>query len=176
MLRRIGLVQSASNFFWTSTPFFVAFATFASFVGDKQETLDERNHLPRAISLFQLLSFPMAVFSNIINSIIEAIVSVGRLEDFLAGGELDPTARTLILPGNDPNGETRRGDSVVTIKGGEFRWVESSAEPILQDIDLTVAKGELLAVIGRVGRREILPSWRHAWGNDPFRGVDDCPR
>ena len=150
MLRRIGLVQSTSNFIWTSTPFFVAFATFASFVVTSKRPLTSDIIFP-AISLFQLLSFPMAVFSNIINNIIEAIVSVGRLEDFLAGGELDPNARTILRPDTDPDGEPHRGDAVVTIKGGEFRWQEKSTEPILQDIDLTVTKGELLAVIGRVG-------------------------
>jgi len=150
MLRRIGLVQSASNFFWTSIPFFVAFATFATFVRTSKQPLTSDIIFP-AISLFQLLSFPMAVFSNIINNIIEAIVSIGRLENFLAGGELDPNARTIVRPDTNPDGEPHRGDAVVEIKGGEFRWIEGSTEPILQDIDLTVNKGELLAMIGRVG-------------------------
>jgi ATP-binding cassette subfamily C (CFTR/MRP) protein 1 len=150
MLKRIGIVQSVSNFFWTSTPFFVAFATFATFVATSKHPLTSEIIFP-AISLFQLLSFPMAVFSNIINSIIEAVVSVTRLEDFLAADELDPNARTVILPKEDPNGEARLGDEVVTVKGGEFRWIPNSTEPILQDIDLSVKKGELLAAIGRVG-------------------------
>jgi ABC-type multidrug transport system fused ATPase/permease subunit len=150
MLRKIGLVQSGSNFFWTSTPFFVAFATFASFVATSKRPLTSEIIFP-AISLFQLLSFPMAVFSNIINSIIEAVVSVGRLEDFLGAKELDRNARTLILPKDDPKGEAKTGDVVVSIKNGEFRWQTDSTEPILQDINLEVKKGELVAVIGRVG-------------------------
>ena len=147
MLRKLGIAQAASNFFWTSTPFLVAFATFASFVATSQSPLTSEIIFP-AISLFQLLSFPMAVFSNIINSIIEAIVSVGRLEDFLGGAELDKTARQVILPKDDPNGEARDGEEVVTISNGEFAW---TTEPVLQDINLGVSKGELLAVIGRVG-------------------------
>ena len=150
MLKRIGLVQSASNFFWSSTPFFVAFATFASFVATSDRPLTSDIIFP-AISLFTLLSFPMAVFSNIINNIIEAIVSVARLEDFLACSELDPNARTVVYPDISSGSEPRSGDVVVTIEGGEFRWVAKSPEPILQDIDLKVTKGELIAVIGRVG-------------------------
>ena len=150
MLRRIGILQSASNFFWTSTPFLVAFATFATFAFTSPRPLTSDIIFP-AISLFQLLSFPMAVFSNIINSIIEAIVSIARIEDFLAAEELDKNARTVILPAEDPQGEAKIGDKVVNIKNGEFRWVAKSMEPILQDMDLEVTKGELLAVIGRVG-------------------------
>ena len=150
MLRKIGITQAGSNFFWSSTPFLVAFATFATFVATSDRPLTSEIIFP-AISLFSLLSFPMAVFSNIINSIIEAVVSVGRLENFLAGAELDPDARIVISPKDDPNGEAKKGDVVVTVKHGEFRWVADSVEPILQDIDLTVKKGELLGVIGRVG-------------------------
>ena len=148
LLRKIGLVQAGSNFFWTSTPFLVAFVTFATFVKTSGRPLTSEIIFP-AISLFQLLSFPMAVFSNIINSIIEALVSAKRIEDFLAAEELDPTAREMII---DPRGEgPTNGEAVITIKNGEFRWINDSAQPILQDIDLTVRKGELLAVIGRVG-------------------------
>jgi len=92
----------------------------------------------------------MGQFANIINSIIEATVSVGRLEDFLGGDELDLNARTVIVPNEDPQGEPRIGNTVITIKNGEFRWLPNSIKPILQDIDLEVTKGELLAVTGRV--------------------------
>lgn len=150
LLRKIGLIQSGSNFLWTSTPFLVAFATFASFVATNSRTLTSEIIFP-AISLFQLLSFPLAAVSNVINSIIEAVVSVGRLEEFLAADELDSNARKFILPKDDPQGTPHRGDDVVIIKDGDFRWMSDSTEPILQNIDLTVKKGELLAVIGRVG-------------------------
>ncbi|WOO86211.1 Metal resistance protein YCF1 [Vanrija pseudolonga] len=150
MLRKIGIVTACSNFLWTTVPFLVAFATFSSFVFTADRPLTSEIIFP-AISLFTLLSFPLAVFSNIINSIIEALVSVQRLEDFLAADELDPDARTVVYPQDDPNGEAQVGDSVVTIKDGEFRWARDSVEPILQDINLDVKKGELLAVIGRVG-------------------------
>lgn len=147
MLRKIGIVQSISNFFWQAVPFLVSFSTFATFVATSKRPLTSEIIFP-AISLFQLLSFPMAVFANIINSIIEAVVSIGRLEDFLTGEELDPDAREVIF---DPAVEPEVGDELVTIKNGEFRWIKDSPEPTLQDIGLSVKKGELMAVIGRVG-------------------------
>ncbi len=92
------------------------------------------------------------MFSNIISSIIEAIVSVGRLETFLNGEELQKDARQVILPA-ERNGYSTpsRGQDVVTITDGEFKWNPSIADPTLQDINLSVRKGELLAVLGRVG-------------------------
>jgi ATP-binding cassette subfamily C (CFTR/MRP) protein 1 len=147
MLRKIGIAQCVSNFFWQAVPFLVSFSTFATFVATSKRPLTSEIIFP-AISLFQLLSFPMAVFANIINSIIEAIVSIGRLEDFLAGEELDPDAREVIL---NPEVEPQVGDELVSIKNGEFRWIKDVAEPTLQDIDLSIKKGELMAIIGRVG-------------------------
>lgn len=151
MIRRIGLLNAYSFFIWSSTPFLVAFSTFATFAITSDIPLTSERIFP-AISLFTLLSFPLAVFSNIINSIIEAIVSVGRLEDFLKAKEIQQDAREVIIP-ESTNGYTspKRGEEVVTITNGEFRWDEQSIEPTLQDINLDIKKGELLAVLGRVG-------------------------
>jgi ATP-binding cassette subfamily C (CFTR/MRP) protein 1 len=74
MLRKIGIFNAFSFFFWSSTPFLVAFATFSTFALTSKTPLTAEKIFP-AISLFQLLSFPLTVFSNIVSSIIE----VGRL-------------------------------------------------------------------------------------------------
>jgi ABC-type multidrug transport system fused ATPase/permease subunit len=145
MLRKIGIVMSCSNFFWATIPFLVAFGTFSTYVATSDVPLTSEMIFP-AISLFTLLAFPLSVFSNIINSIIEALVSVERLETFLAADEIDPNTRTIT------NGdEAQIGDEVVSIKGGEFRWVHDSVTPTLEGIDLSVKKGDLAAIIGRVG-------------------------
>ncbi len=77
---------------------------------------------------------------------------MGRLETFLNGEELQKDARTLILPGQENGYATpSRRDDVVTIENGEFKWNTSTIEPTLQDINLSIKKGELVAVLGRVG-------------------------
>ncbi|WWC88113.1 uncharacterized protein L201_003017 [Kwoniella dendrophila CBS 6074] len=150
MLRRIGINFAFVNFIWQGTPFLVAFSTFATFAFTSKKPLTSEIIFP-AISLFQLLSFPMAMFANIINSIIEATVSLGRLEDFLSGEELDPNARKVIRPSEDPQGGPKNGDVVVSIKNGDFRWIANAEQPTLENIDLEIKKGELYAIIGRVG-------------------------
>lgn len=54
LLRTINILQSVSNFFWQATPFFVAFATFATFALTSDRPLTSEIIFP-AISLFQLL-------------------------------------------------------------------------------------------------------------------------
>jgi len=39
----------------------------------------------------------------------------------------------------------------LSIINGEFSWNKDAVQPTLEDINLTVKKGELIGVLGRVG-------------------------
>ena len=80
------------------------------------------------------------------SNIIEAIVSIKRLSKFLSADELQTDARIVLGPE-----EIKNGAPVLAIKNGEFRWTKKSYEATLDDINLTVQKGELVGVLGRVG-------------------------
>lgn len=130
----------------------VAFATFSSFALTSSKTLTSEIIFP-AISLFTLLSFPLAVFSNVISSMIEAQVSIQRLESFLQSPELQKDAREIILPVKTNGYATPvKGEDVVSIVDGEFRWEEDQVVPTLSGITLDVKKGQLLSLVGRVGQ------------------------
>lgn len=88
------------------------------------------------------------MLSMIISSIIEAIVSEGRLVSFLDAEELQPDARQVVL---DEENEPRKGDELVSIEGGSFKWSKVAEGETLKGIDLSVKKGELVAILGRVG-------------------------
>jgi len=82
----------------------------------------------------------------VISNLVEAIVSVKRISSFLDSDELQTDARHITLKEN-----IQDGDEVLSIDGGEFFWSKDGREPTLQDINLTVKKGELTAVLGQVG-------------------------
>jgi ATP-binding cassette subfamily C (CFTR/MRP) protein 1 len=88
------------------------------------------------------------MLSMIISSIIEAIVSEGRLVSFLDAEELQPDARKVIM---DESQEPRKGDELVSIREGSFKWSKTAEGQTLKGIDLSVKKGELVAILGRVG-------------------------
>ncbi|CBQ72946.1 probable YCF1-Vacuolar ABC transporter responsible for vacuolar sequestration of glutathione-S-conjugates [Sporisorium reilianum SRZ2] len=173
LLRTVGVVSAFFNFFWTAIPFFVSLGTFVTYAYTNPEPLTADVIFP-ALALYQLLSFPIAMFAGIISALLQAQVSAGRLSDFFDAGELDPTARKVILPGqrepvnpdapsrpdnvldtlndsDNPAHEPEQDDEVVVIRDGEFKWSRSQPVPTLQDINLSVKKGELLAVLGKVG-------------------------
>ncbi|POY70789.1 hypothetical protein BMF94_6201 [Rhodotorula taiwanensis] len=156
MLKKMGILSASSNFLWSFTPFAVAFTTFALFSTISGKPLTSEIVFP-AITLFQLLGFPLAVLPVVFSSLVEAYVSVDRLTNFLVSKELDPSAVEIKIPSR----ELRAGDELVSVVQGDFTWSPlpaadapaSTPPPVntLQDISLSVKRGELLAVVGRVG-------------------------
>lgn len=142
-LRKIGAVTAMANFTWSTTPFFVSCSTFAVFVATTNQPLSTEIVFP-ALTLFNLLTFPLAVLPMVITSIIEASVAVGRLSSFLTAPELQPDA---VLRGEPVN----HGEESVRIRDATFTWNKDEGRNVLEDITFSAHKGELSCVVGRVG-------------------------
>ncbi|KAG1791532.1 P-loop containing nucleoside triphosphate hydrolase protein [Suillus plorans] len=145
MLKKIGVVTALNTTLWGGIPLIVAFSSFATASVFSSRPLTADVIFP-AISLFMLLQFPLAMFSQVTSNIIEALVSVKRLSDFLHAEELQQNALVKVQKST-----LNIGDEVLSIKGGEFQWNKQDISAALEDINLTVHKGELVGVLGRVG-------------------------
>ena len=143
-LRKIGAAQAFANFTWSTTPFLVSCSTFTVFVLTKDQPLTTEIVFP-ALTLFNLLTFPLAVLPMVITSIIEATVAVGRLTSFFKAEELQEDAVIWKSPA------TNRGDVSVRVRGATFTWDRNESRRCLEDIDFAAHKGELSCVVGRVG-------------------------
>lgn len=44
---------------------------------------------------------------------------------------------------------------ILLIKEGEFSWAKQSVEPTLEGINLTINKGDLVGILGRVGAGKV---------------------
>ncbi|KAF8957433.1 multidrug resistance-associated ABC transporter [Flammula alnicola] len=145
MLKKIGIVTSWNMALWSGIPLLVAFSSFATAAVTSSTPLTSDVIFP-AISLFMLLQFPLAMFSQVTSNIIEAIVSVQRLSSFLTADELQADARKVV-----EKPDLQVGDEVLLIKDADFSWSKTSVEPTLEGINLSVRKGELVGILGRVG-------------------------
>jgi ATP-binding cassette, subfamily C (CFTR/MRP), member 1 len=167
LLKKVGIIQSSGQMLWSFIPFMVGFVTvesiphtrtrfysklmvviqFASYSLTSSKPLTADIIFP-AIALFQLLTFPLAILPQVLSSSVEAWVSSGRICEFLKSKELHTDAVERI---HTRKGELVAGDELIKIQGGEFKWSEKGRESTLQGIDLSVKKGELVAVVGVVG-------------------------
>lgn len=74
----------------------------------------------------------------VINFVMVAFVAVKRLNKFMNAEELDPNNVT-----NNPS------ENAFHIESGEFSWGDD--EPTLKNINISVKRGKLSAVVGPVG-------------------------
>ena len=143
-LRKIGASQAFANFTWSTTPFLVSCSTFTVFVLTREEPLTTEIVFP-ALTLFNLLGFPLAVLPMVITSIIEATVAVGRLTSFFMAEELQPDAVQRREPA------VNMEDEAVRVRDATFTWDRNESRNCLEDINFVAHKGELSCVVGRVG-------------------------
>ncbi|KAK5127730.1 hypothetical protein LTR08_004230 [Meristemomyces frigidus] len=143
-LRKIGAVTAIANFTWSTTPFLVSCSTFAVFVSTQDKPLSTEIVFP-ALTLFNLLTFPLAVLPMVITAIIEASVAVTRLTNYLTAPELQPDA---VLRSD----AVSLGEESIKISDATFTWDSKDEERnVLQDINFSAHKGELSCIVGRVG-------------------------
>lgn len=141
-LRKIGASQAFANFTWSTTPFLVACSTFAVFVLTRDQPLTTEIVFP-ALTLFNLLTFPLAMLPMVITSIIEATVAVGRLTDFFTAEELQSEAVI------SKDAALYAGDEAVRIRDATLTWDKS--RNCLEGINFAAHKEELSCIVGRVG-------------------------
>lgn len=144
-LKTIGLFMSLLNFLWSSTPYLVSCSTFACYVLTNDKPLTTDMVFP-ALNLFNLLSFPLAVFPMVISSIIEASVAISRLTGFFVMDEIQPDAVVHL------DKATKAGEEAVSITNGTFLWQRKEAYKVaLTDINFKASKSELACIVGKVG-------------------------
>ncbi|KAI9838425.1 MAG: hypothetical protein M1838_004608 [Thelocarpon superellum] len=142
-LRKIGAAQAVANFTWSTTPFLVSCSTFTVYVLTSDRALTTDIIFP-ALTLFNLLSFPLAVLPMVITSIIEATVAVGRLTSFFTAEELQPDAVLRQDAVTD-------GEESLRIRDATFTWNKHEPTQALQNINFSAKQGELSCIVGRVG-------------------------
>ncbi|XP_010145575.1 PREDICTED: canalicular multispecific organic anion transporter 1 [Eurypyga helias] len=133
-------LQSVSIFVFMCAPFLVSLASFAVYVlVDENNVLDAQKAFT-AISLFNVLRFPMGMLPLVLSSLVQTKVSTGRLERYLGGEDLDTSAihHSLIA------------DSAVRFSEATFAW-EQDGSAVIKDVTLDIAPGSLVAVVGAVG-------------------------
>ncbi|KAL7271985.1 ATP-binding cassette glutathione S-conjugate transporter ycf1 [Rhizina undulata] len=137
-LKKIGMAQSFASFTWSSS-------TFTVFVLTQNKPLTTEIIFP-ALTLFNLLTFPLSILPMVITAVVEASVAVTRITSFLTAEELQPDAVIREEPA------TKFGEESLRITDGTFTWNRDEVgKYALKDINFSAKKGELSCVIGKVG-------------------------
>jgi ABC-type multidrug transport system fused ATPase/permease subunit len=169
MIKKTQYLRAISTFSWTIAPFFVSLATFIAYTMAGNDLTPDKAFV--ALSLFNLLRFPLVMLPMLISAIVQAMVSAKRVQQFLQLDEVNednvdwfsPPADTDTYSSSSRGGsggggglrDANRDRPAVEINGGMFAWnlsdVPYQTEPDLAGINLTVPRGSLTGIVGTVG-------------------------
>ncbi|XP_034253299.1 multidrug resistance-associated protein 1-like isoform X3 [Thrips palmi] len=140
VLKSAAYLNAGTAFIWACAPFLVSLVSFATYV-----LLDEKNILDSekafvSLSLFNILRFPLSMLPMMISNLVQASVSIKRINKFMNSEDLDPSNVS----------HDDKEDSPLVIENGTFSW--GPEEPAtLKNINFKVNEGSLVAVVGSVG-------------------------
>uniref|UniRef100_A0A8C6MW78 ABC-type glutathione-S-conjugate transporter n=1 Tax=Mus spicilegus TaxID=10103 RepID=A0A8C6MW78_MUSSI len=139
-LLRFSQLQTILIFVLHLTPTLVSVITFSVYVlVDSQNVLNAEKAFT-SITLFNILRFPLSMLPMVISSVIQASVSVDRLERYLGSDDLDLSAIRHVC----------HFDKAVQFSEASFTW-DRDLEATIQDVNLDIKPGQLVAVVGTVG-------------------------
>ncbi|KAK0578361.1 hypothetical protein LWI29_009118 [Acer saccharum] len=137
--RKASLLGACNGFILNSIPVVVTVVSFGVF------TLLGGNLTPAraftSLSLFAVLRFPLFLLPNTITQVVNANVSLKRLEDLFLAEE------RVLLPNPPLDPEL----PAISIKNGNFSWDPKAERPTLSNINLDIPVGSLVAVVGSTG-------------------------
>ncbi|XP_013404203.1 multidrug resistance-associated protein 1 [Lingula anatina] len=139
-LKKVQIANAASSLIWFCAPLLMALASFATFVLSDPNNVLDPNRAFVSLSLFTIVNSYVAVFPLSLMSLVQAGVSIGRINRFLKGEELDTTV------------VDRKTSAIGTVSmtDGTFTWDKDEAS-VLKQLNFDIPPGSLVAVVGQVG-------------------------
>ncbi|XP_019419725.1 PREDICTED: ABC transporter C family member 2-like [Lupinus angustifolius] len=137
--RKASLLGALNGFILNSIPVVVTVISFGVFTLLGGDLTPARAFT--SLSLFAVLRFPLFMLPNIITQVVNANVSLKRLEELLLAEE-----RILL-----PNPPLEPGLPAISIKNGYFSWDAKAESATLSNINLDIPSGSLVAVVGSTG-------------------------
>lgn len=145
VMKKTAYFSAFMSFFWTTAPFMVGLGAFTAYLfKDGGQDLNATKAFV-TLSYLNLIRIPLAILPMMIAFLVQAKVSLDRVNKFMNNDELSDEA-VLKETGADADG----GKDAIEISNGTFKW--ASDEPrVLSDVNLNIPKGSLTAVVGSVG-------------------------
>eukprot|EP00118_Oscarella_pearsei_P023582 m.283819 g.283819 ORF g.283819 m.283819 type:complete len:1577 (+) comp40673_c0_seq30:70-4800(+) len=147
-------------YFWATTPVLMSILTFLMYMYAYKIQLTAAKVFT-CVALFNMLISPLNAFPWVINGLVEAWVSVKRVQEFMWLNDLNPDLYYCDeLPGMHLLGALSPGEPLIQLFTGHFSWQlpegtqteqSSSQRNALKNINLAIQSGQLVGVCGHVG-------------------------
>ncbi|KAJ0980468.1 hypothetical protein J5N97_008723 [Dioscorea zingiberensis] len=137
--QKVQLLETCNNFVLNLIPVVVTVMSFGIYCLLGGDLTPSKAFT--TLSLFAVLRYPLYVLPNLITQVVNASVSLTRLEELFLTEE-----RMLV-----PNPPIDQSFPAISIRNGYFSWELKAEKPTLSNINLDIAVGSLVAIVGRTG-------------------------
>ncbi|XP_076093492.1 ATP-binding cassette sub-family C member 3-like isoform X1 [Mytilus galloprovincialis] len=141
ILRKIARVTACSIVCATHSPFMMNFAILLIYTLTVQTEPFSAGKAFLVLSVVNILSFPLTMIPFVITGVIQAFVSIKRIQQFLLTDDVNPQNVHFIS----------HSDYAVSIQNGSFTWEKNTERSTLGGINVNIREGNLVAVVGHVG-------------------------
>lgn len=138
-MKWIAVYRAFNYISWIIVPLFVSLASFGIYIllnSDHQSLTIEVIFV--AITLFNIMKYPLQMFPTVITGLIVARESLKRIDNFLNAKEQEI----------EENFNVENEKHAIKITNGNFKWDICSEQNTLSNINLTIQKGRFVAVVG----------------------------
>ena len=145
MILKKAVLQALLWITYTAAPLLVTLATFACYL-----FIDPVNNVLTAekvfgtVAIFNVVRTPMNQFPQFVMESVKLFVSVKRIDRFLECNDLGESESCS-------TGSKQEYENSIEFKKADYSWVENGANPTLSNLNLSVKKNMLIAVVGKIG-------------------------
>ncbi|CAF1007103.1 unnamed protein product, partial [Brachionus calyciflorus] len=136
ILRKASIFYGCFNFSFGFISFAVTFASLLTFIYINENNVLTPNVVFVSLSLFNAIRLPLFVFGSAISNLIQTFVSLERIREFLFLEEID----------HDQISHNTNLENPIEYKKASFSWSKNSQHSALNNINLIVPKGKLIAI------------------------------
>lgn len=140
-LRKYAVYAATTIVFAVHSPFMMNFVLVLIYVLTSTTHSLGAEETFTALSIVNILRYPIALCPFVVNGAVQAYVSIGRIQDYLATQNLNENNVKFVNEAEYP----------VSIQDGCFTWHLEAEKHTLNNINLQIKAGELVAVVGHVG-------------------------
>ncbi|XP_049833464.1 multidrug resistance-associated protein 1-like [Schistocerca gregaria] len=142
VLKQLAYLTAVTSFVWYFAPFLVSLLSFGSFILSREENVLDSKTAFVSLSLFNILRYPMSMLPVLISNLVQANVSIKRMNKFMNSEELDAN--------NVTHDYSDMAEYPLVMENGTFSWGPDE-NPVLRKINLHIKQSSLVAVVGTVG-------------------------
>ena len=147
VLRAAVAFEMGFGVLWEAIPLLVAMVAFLAFSARGGVLTAAR--VFTSLALFDVIRFPLLVLPEIVTQIANTAVSLKRLQSFLEAEEIPRPHHRKAAP-KAAAAASDASSPAVEAAAADLAW-EAGGAPVLRDVTLRIAPGELVCVLGAVG-------------------------